>query len=544
MKKRYALLSVFDKESIVALGRGLERLGYSIISTGGTARALQEAGVSCEDIESFTGQKELFAGRVKTLHPRVHAGILARRNKPEDVQEIEKEDLIPIDLVAVNLYPFQEKIDQGVGLEEALENIDIGGPTLIRAAAKNFPHVLVLVDPQDYEKVLTALEEGEVSREFRCKLASKAFHHTAAYENNIQEFFQRVENKLAAYEDILEEPERSVDEMVDSLQKSSTSEDGFPARISLEANKLMDLRYGENPHQEAALYSRGSKEPGTIVGSELISGKPLSYNNLLDAEAALNIVLDFNFPTCSVIKHNNPSGVGSAQDLLSAMEKALYSDLQSAYGSIIACNGTVEEEHARFIVGNIPFVEVIIAPSFKKEALTILTGRWQNLRLLRTGPLPEKLKAEWELRSLRGGFLLQDGDQIATDVAAFKVVTDRQPEDDELADLVFTWQVAKHVKSNAIVLGSKKGTVGIGAGQMSRVDAARMAVMKAGRRAQGAVMASDAMIPFPDALEVCHEAGVRAVIQPGGSKGDDRVIEMANRANLAMVFTSVRHFRH
>lgn len=536
-----ALLSVYDKKEILTLGRGLVDLGYEIVSTGGTARTLKGEGIDCHEIETITGQEELFGGRVKTLHPAVHAGILARRDNIEDMQSLAKAGFMPIDIVAVNLYPFLEMIKQNINLKTALEYIDIGGPTLIRAAAKNFPSVLVVVDPDDYGHVLEMLARGEISFAERRRLATKAFTHTAAYEKSIAQYFNSlpkdcssdfIAGEIAAEEDMRIEGE-------DIAKLAAGTE--LPSSLYLTGHKVLDLRYGENPHQRAALYQTVTGEIGTMTDSRLLCGKPLSYNNILDAEVALNIVLDFKEPACSVIKHNNPCGAGSGETLLVAMERALSGDPLSAYGSIIACNRPFTVEEARLIIEQ-NFVEVIIAPSFTKEASSLCQGRWKNLRLLETG---DPFRGQgWEVRSLRGGFLVQEKDLARIDPEDLEIVSDRQPTDKEIRELLFAWQVVKHVKSNAILLAKDLTAVGIGAGQQSRVDAARIAVSKAGARAQGAVVASDAMIPFPDTIDICAKAGVTAVIQPGGSRRDKEAIATANKYNIAMIFTKMRHFRH
>ncbi len=540
MAKR-ALLSVYNKKEILTLGRGLANLGYEIVSTGGTARTLKGDGIDCHEIETITGQEELFGGRVKTLHPAVHAGILARRDNIEDMQSLAKASFTPIDIVAVNLYPFLEMIKQNINLKTALEYIDIGGPTLIRAAAKNFPSVLVVVDPDDYSHVLEMLAQGEISFTERRRLAAKAFTHTAAYEKSIAQYFNSLPKDCNG--DFIAAEFGGEEDMFivgkDITELTATAD--LPSSLYLKGHKMLDLRYGENPHQRAALYQATTGEKGTMTDSRLLSGKPLSYNNILDAEVALNIVLDFKEPACSVIKHNNPCGAGTGESLVLAMERALSGDPLSAFGSIIACNRPFTAIEARLMVEQ-SFVEVIIAPSFTEEAVAICQDRWQNLRILETGS-PSRDHG-WEIRSLRGGFLVQEKDLAQFDLEDLEVVTDKKPTEKEMQELLFAWQIVKHVKSNAILLGKDLTAVGIGAGQQSRVDAARIAVSKAGPRARGAVMASDAMIPFPDTIEICAEAGVTAVIQPGGSRRDKEAIAAANKYNIAMIFTKMRHFRH
>jgi len=507
MVKR-ALISVYNKKGLEVLGPGLQKLGYEIISTGGTKKFLEQNGVKCREVAKITGQAELFGGRVKTLHPAIHAGILARRNNAQDMEELEKADFGPIDLVVVNLYPFAAVRRGGGGHEEILENIDIGGPTMVRAAAKNYNDVLVVVDPERYSWLLEKLNDGEISSEDRKNLARKAFAHTAAYELEIADYFYPEEERI------------------------------FPIR----AEKVRDLRYGENPQQKASLYSR-EKTKGTVVGSKQLSGKPLSYNNLLDTEAAWQMVLEFPDPTWAIVKHGNPCGLAADEDSLEALKKARKGDPVSAFGSVVASNSEVREKEAKNLAEE-QFVEVLIAPTITSSARKVLEERWKNIRLLEAGGYPTELFKEPEIRSLLGGFLVQDRDAPAREKLELKVVTSLEPSEEELEEFLFAWQAAKHVKSNAILLAKNRTAVGIGAGQMSRVDATRMAIWKAGKRAKGSYLASDAFIPFPDTLELAHSAGVKGIIQPGGAKRDEEVIAEANRLGLIMVFTGRRHFRH
>ena len=508
MKIKRALLSVSNKEGLVEFARGLAELGVELIATGGTARALREAGLAVHPIEAVTGFPEILGGRVKTLHPAVHGGILARRDEAH-LAELEAQGIAPIDLVAVNLYPFAETVAKpGTTLAEAIEQIDIGGVALLRAAAKNFAHVAVVSDPADYTSILAELQEQDgLSIATRQYLALKAFRHTASYDAAISRYLT-----------------------------THFEEAAFPDALHLSLTRLADLRYGENPHQRAALYGFGEGE--SPLGGHLLQGKALSYNNILDLDAAWRIASDFAAPTLAIIKHGNPCGVASAPNLADAFRAALASDPVSAFGSIIAANHPFDGEVA-LALGDL-FVEAIAAPAFTSEAREALTSR-PNCRLLEMSSTEDRA---WEMRSVRGGFLVQEEDVISEDEAAWKVVTERKPTADEFGALRFAWKVAKHVKSNAIVLGRAMATVGVGAGQMSRLDAVRLAIAKADQRAHGAVLASDAFFPFPDGVEEAAKAGVTAIVQPGGSRGDASVIEAADAHGLAMLFTGVRHFRH
>jgi len=492
----------------VEFAQGLAKLGVELIATGGTAHALGEAGLAVCPIEDVTGFPEILDGRVKTLHPAVHGGILARRDQAH-LAEIEAQGIAPIDLVAVNLYSFAETIARpGTTLAEAIEQIDIGGVALLRAAAKNFAYVAVLSDPADYATILAELQEqGDLSSTIRHNLALKAFHHTASYDAAISRYLT---NHFGGA--------------------------NFPATLHLNLTKLADLRYGENPHQQAALYGLGATE--SPLGGNLLQGKALSYNNILDLDAAWRIASDFAAPTLAIIKHSNPCGVASDPNLVDAFRAALASDPVSAFGSIIAANRPFGGEVA-LAMGDL-FVEAIAAPAFTSEAREVLAER-HNCRLLEMSGMKD---VAWEMRGVRGGFLVQEQDTIAEDEAAWKVVTERQPTAEELETLRFAWKVVKHVKSNAILLARGTATVGVGAGQMSRVDAVRLAVAKADGRTQGTVLASDAFFPFPDGVEEAAKAGVTAIVQPGGSRGDAAVIKAADAHGLAMLFTGVRHFRH
>ena len=510
-----ALLSVYDKRELVTFAQGLAALGVELVASGGTARKLRAAGLTVTDVSQVTGFPEVLGGRVKTLHPAIHAGILARPT-PEHKAELAAHGLEPIALVVCNLYPFvQVTANPDVTIEEAVEQIDIGGVTLLRAAAKNFERVTVVVDPADYAGVLEELRtDGAVSLTTRRRLAYKAFAHTAAYDEAIRRFFAR--RGFAAQE---ETP-------------------SFPDRLTLTLERQQVLRYGENPHQQAALY----RWPGVEgpMGGRLLQGKPLSYNNLLDLDAAWRAAQDFDEPTVVIVKHTNPCGLASAESLEAAYGPALAGDPVSAFGSIIAANRPFDAATARQL-GDL-FVECVVAPAFTPEALKVLSAR-KNLRLLEMPPSPTSDWA-WEARTVQDGLLLQEPDTAPEDPAAWRVATRREPTDAEWTALRFAWRAVKHVKSNAIVFAGGTALVGVGAGQMSRVDAVRLAVLKAGDRCQGAVMASDAFFPFPDGVQVAADAGVTAVIQPGGSVRDEQVIAAADEAGLAMVLTGRRHFRH
>ncbi|MBX3080200.1 MAG: bifunctional phosphoribosylaminoimidazolecarboxamide formyltransferase/IMP cyclohydrolase [Anaerolineae bacterium] len=490
-----ALLSVYDKSGLVEFARVLADLGWELVASGGTARALTEGGLSVINVDSLTKHPEVLGGRVKTLHPAVHAAVLAR-DIPEDMQTLHDLDYTPIDMVVSNLYPFEETVSNpNVTLEAAVENIDIGGVALQRAAAKNFERVLVITDPADYKRVATALNEGRVDLNFRRGLAEKAFYETSQYDMAIFSYL------------------------------TDQSNDGYP------------LRYGENPHQSARFIS---DEPNKILGGTLLGGKELSYNNLLDLDAAYSAVEQFTRPTAIIVKHLSPIGIASADTISAAFTNALAADPVSAFGGVIAVNGLVDMGLVDAL-GSL-FVEVLAAPRFSDEAVIALrTGR-KNCRLMQMDTLRQSRLAE--SRTVRGGRLVQSVDIGDPEDAQWKVVTERAPTDDEMASLRFAWKACQFAKSNAIVLAVGETTVGIGGGLPSRVDAAILAIQKAGERSKGAVMASDAFFPFPDSVEAAIRAGVTAIIQPGGSVRDDQSIATANAAGVAMVATGVRHFRH
>ncbi len=515
MPKR-ALLSVYDKTGIVALGRGLISLGYDLISTGGTLTALEAAGVAVTPVSAVTSFPEILDGRVKTLHPRIHGGLLARRDDPAHMSALSAHQIAPIDVVAANLYPFGATIARvDVTLSDALEQIDIGGPAMIRAAAKNFRGVLVLTDPADYESVLEELRAGELPEERRQTLAAKAFAHTAAYDAVVAEY----------------------------LRDSET----WPEEVAFAGRLARTLRYGENPQQRAAAYRRsrvGAQIQG-VLDAEQLAGKALSFNNLLDADAAWGAIQDLDLARAAVaiVKHTIPCGLAERDALSAAFDEALRGDPVSAFGGIVALNGPVDGDTARHVAGT--FFEVVVAPGFDDDALDIL-GRKKSLRLLRmpSGPERETDSGDWDVRPIAGGFLVQTPDRCPSDPASWRTVTAREPEPGEMDDLVFAWHAVRHVKSNAIVLARDRAIIGVGSGQPNRLESVCVAVAKAGDRAAGSVLASDAFFPFPDGLEAALAAGVTAAIQPGGSVRDDEVIAAADRAGLAMVFTGTRHFRH
>jgi phosphoribosylaminoimidazolecarboxamide formyltransferase/IMP cyclohydrolase len=526
--KRRALISVTDKTGIVEFGRGLAELGFEILSTGGTFRVLQEAGVPAEEVADYTGFPEMMDGRVKTLHPKVHGGLLARRGHAEDEAAMAAHGIDRIDVVAVNLYRFRETVRrEGVTREQIVENIDIGGPSMLRSAAKNHASVAVVVDPADYGTVLDAMRahDGQVPQDLARELAGKAYSHTAAYDTAIARWF--------------------ADE---SARERGGARHG--AAYLQSGQKVQDLRYGENPHQHAALYADPDHSGPGLAQARQLSGKELSFNNILDLDAALGLVLEFDEPAFVIVKHNNPCGTATASSSVDAFIAALDADPLSAYGGIVATNRPLDLPTAEAMVARGTFVEAVVAPGVQPEALAKLgEAKWgKNVRVLELGGLPVPAPIP-TVRMVSGGFLVQDLDARGVAPAGDAVPTKRAPTSDEAAALDFAWKVCKHVKSNAIVLARREPngacvSVGVGAGQMSRVDSVQIAVQKAGDRAKGAVLASDAFFPFADGLEAAIAAGVTAAIQPGGSKRDDEVVAAADAAGLAMRLTGVRHFRH
>jgi phosphoribosylaminoimidazolecarboxamide formyltransferase / IMP cyclohydrolase len=502
-----ALVSCFDKSGVAELGRALHALGVELLSTGSTAGVLRDAGVPVTEVAEVTGFPECLDGRVKTLHPAIHAGILADRTDPAHVAELAALEVQGIDLVVVNLYPFTDTVSSGAPDADVIEMIDIGGPTMVRAAAKNHGSVGVLVDPADYPAVLDELAEaGGLSAPLRRRLAARAFQHTAAYDAAVADWFQR--------------------------------EHEVPEQLHLAVPVRQRLRYGENPHQQAAFYAL--PDAGGIAAAEQLHGKELSYNNLLDTDAAWGMAVELDAPCVAIIKHTNPAGFAVADDLETAYVRALEGDPVSAFGGIVAANRTIDAATAARITE--VFTEVVIAPGYDVDALGLLIAK-KNLRILRV-PDAERPGPGRQLRSVAGGMLLQDADAAEEPWDAWQVVTRTQPDEHTLADLRFAWIAAKHTKSNAIVLASDGQVVGVGAGQMSRVDSVRLAVERSGDRHVGAVLASDAFFPFRDGPDAAAQAGIRAIVQPGGSVRDDEVIAAADEHRLPMVFTGRRHFRH
>ncbi|GEN57184.1 bifunctional purine biosynthesis protein PurH [Halolactibacillus alkaliphilus] len=510
MKKR-ALLSVSDKTGLVPFAKGLIELGFELISTGGTLKALHEGGLEALQVSEITGSDEILDGRVKSLHPVIHGGLLARRDNENHMKQLAERGMHLIDVVVVNLYPFKETIKRpDVTEAEAIENIDIGGPTMLRSAAKNFRDVTVVVDPTDYDRVLTSLQAGS-DHEMRKQLAAKVFRHTAHYDSLIAEYFVTL------------------------------TEEKDTETLSLSYELKQSLRYGENPHQEAAFYEKAHYQGASIAHCKQLNGKELSYNNIQDANAALEIALEFNEqPVAVAIKHMNPCGVGIGETIEEAFGKAYDADPISIFGGIVALNREVNKATAEQL--KTIFLEIVIAPSFSEEALAILKEK-PNLRLLETAFIKDTSDKK-KVVSVLGGLLVQDRDEGSIQLNDLDVVTDRQPTAEELEALLFGWRVVKHVKSNAIVLATKDQTVGVGAGQMNRVGAAKIAIEQANEKAKGATLASDAFFPMPDTVENAALSGITAIIQPGGSKRDQESIDMCNKHGIAMVMTKMRHFKH
>lgn len=507
-----ALISVSDKSNIIEFAKKLVGFGVNIISTGGTEKALKQEGIEVVNISDVTGFPECLDGRVKTLHPKIHAGILAMRDNREHMEQLKNLDIDTVDMIVVNLYPFKRTIlKDGVTLEEAIENIDIGGPTMLRAAAKNYRDVVVLVDPKDYEIVLSEMEEtGTVSEKTKFYLAYKVFNHTAAY-----------------------------DALIASYLREKSGREGYDDSITLTYEKAQDMRYGENPHQKAAFYREPVPVPGSLACAEQLHGKELSFNNINDTNGALELLKEFSGTTCIAVKHANPCGVGTGSSVYEAYTRAYECDPVSIFGGIVAINDTVDSKTAEEI--NKIFVEIVVAPGYTDEALEILKSK-KNIRILKLDNIREKNLKAVDLKKVNGGILIQDGD--LGELTEITVVTDRKPTEEEMKDLEFAWKVVKHVKSNAIALAKDNMTVGIGPGQVNRIWAAENAIRQAGDRSKGAVMSSDAFFPFPDVVEAAAKAGVTAIIQPGGSLNDKLSIEACNKYGIAMVFTGMRHFKH
>ncbi|MCL2679062.1 MAG: bifunctional phosphoribosylaminoimidazolecarboxamide formyltransferase/IMP cyclohydrolase [Dehalococcoidia bacterium] len=509
-----AIISVSDKSGVTDFARELAELGFEVFSTGGTKKSLAESGVPVRSISDITGFPEILDGRVKTLHPMVHGGLLARRDLPSHMEELKKNVITPIDLVAVNLYPFVQTVSKaGVTLTEALENIDIGGPTMIRASAKNFPSVIVVVDPADYELVLSKLKSGGLDITERKRLAQKAFQHVAIYDTAISQYLRQ-------------------------------DQPGFPEEVTIALKKRYDLRYGENPHQKAAFYSELNvvRSDSGITWAKQLWGKELSFNNILDAEAAWSTAADFPDPTVAVVKHTNPCGLASHDDVDEAYRRAFAGDPVSAFGGIVACNRSITLKMAQEMSAT--FYEIAIAPGFDEDALEELKKK-KNLRILLVDSDCVTGAREYlDYRRVRGGMLVQDADTLDENVLKLQTVTKRAPTPAEIDDLKFAWRAVKHIKSNAIVLVKDKTLLGMGCGQPNRVVSVFLAKNKAGDKAKGSIMASDAMFPFSDSVEQAAEGGISAIIQPGGSIRDEDSIKAADEHNIAMVFTGIRHFLH
>jgi len=512
-----ALISVSDKTGVETMAKGLVGLGADILSTGGTAKMLQDAGVEVMEVADYTGYPEIMNGRVKTLHPKIHGGLLGRRSVEAHMQQMKDQGIVPIDVVVVNLYPFESTIAKpGCTFEEAIEHIDIGGPSMLRSAAKNHEDVLVVVDPQDYARVLEALQSGTVSLSLRRELAKKVFFHTARYDSLIANYL--------------------------NSQLTESSEQKFPSLLTLAYEKVDDLRYGENPHQAGAVYQNRHTKEASVCQAKQLHGKAMSYNNYLDANSALELAKEFDETVVVIVKHTNPCGVALGDTAVEAYVRARETDPVSAFGGVIACNRDVDVAMAKEVTST--FVEVLIAPSFTEEALTELQ-RKKDLRLLAVGSLETAQRERLDMKKIVGGILLQDRDLGSLrELGDLTIPSQRQPTNEEYQACDFAWKVCKHVKSNAIVFATSQQTVGIGAGQMSRVDSVKLAQMKANLPIKGCVMASDAFFPFRDGIDAAVNAGITAVIQPGGSIRDKEIIQAVDEQQVAMILTGMRHFRH
>jgi phosphoribosylaminoimidazolecarboxamide formyltransferase/IMP cyclohydrolase len=514
-----ALVSVSNKLGLAGFAKGLVSAGVEIYSTGGTRRHLEAEGIPVRDVSDYTGFPEMMDGRLKTLHPKVHGGILCRHDNPEDMKALAEHGILTFELVVVNLYPFETTVARpGVTEEEAIEQIDIGGPTMVRAASKNFAFTTIATRPEQYSAILDQVTAtGATTFELRKQLAGEAFAHTAAYDQAIAAYFAGLR-----------------------------TEDEFPGTVSVTLKRKAVLRYGENPHQKAALFGRRDAPAANLVSAMQLHGKELSYNNLLDLDSALAIVRDFAAPAAAVIKHNNPCGAAVASTLAEALAKAMAGDPLSAYGSVLGLNRVVDAASAEVLAEPGLFVEAIVAPDFDLAALEILTTRpkWKaNVRLMKVGNL-DQMAERWQFRCIEGGVLMQEADVLPDPEAEWQVVTKTQPQREQMDDLRFAWAIVRHVKSNAIALAKDQMLLGAGAGQMSRVDSVEIAIKKAGDRVTGSVLSSDAFFPFPDSIERAAAAGVKAIVQPGGSKNDPKVIEACDQFGLPMIFTGRRHFKH
>ncbi len=514
-----AIISVSDKLGLADFARGLVAAGVELYSTGGTRKHLESEGIPVRDVSDYTGFPEMMDGRLKTLHPKVHGGILCRHDNPEDMQSLAKHGILTFELVVVNLYPFEATAARkGVTPEEVIEQIDIGGPTMVRAASKNHAFTTIATSASQYSEILEAVAtHGGTTLEMRRRLAGEAFAHTARYDRAIAEFFAGM-----------------------------TAEGPFPGTVTTSLTRKAVLRYGENPHQQAAVYAKPESTGASVVAARQLNGKELSYNNLLDLDSALAIVRQFSDPAAVVLKHNNPCGAAVADTLATALQRAMDGDPLSAFGSVLGLNRTVDAASAEVLAAPGLFVEAIVAPRFDPAALEILTTKpkWKaNVRLLEVGDMA-RAQPQWVLRHLHGGALMQEADVLADPEDIWKVVTEKKPTEQEMNDLRFAWEMVRHVKSNAIVLCKDRMLLGAGAGQMSRVDSTEIAIKKAGDRSRGSSLGSDAFFPFPDSIEKAAAAGVTAVIQPGGSKNDEASITACNKFGIAMIFTGRRHFKH
>lgn len=510
-----ALISVSDKTGITGFARELEKRGIEIISTGGTAKTLMDAGIKVVNVSDITGFPECLDGRVKTLHPKIHAGLLAIRSDEEHMRQLKELNIDTIDMVVINLYPFKETIlKDNVQLEEAIENIDIGGPTMLRAAAKNYQDVVVIVDPSDYDAVLKEMDEtGDVSLKTKFKLAYKVFELTSHY-----------------------------DTLISKYMKEQLGEEFFPENLTLTFEKVQDMRYGENPHQKAVFYREVGSNSGCISSAKQLHGKELSFNNINDANGALDLIKEFDEPTVVAVKHANPCGVASADNIYDAYIKAYEADPVSIFGGIIVANREIDERTASEI--NKIFIEIVIAPSYTKEAFEILSQK-KNIRILQLDNISAKLPdGTYDMKKVAGGLLVQTYNNQLINMDDLRCVTEKKPTQDELEDLIFAMKVVKHSKSNGIALARNKQSLGVGPGQTNRIMAARIAIEYAGERSKGAVMASDAFFPFPDCVEAAAKAGITAIIQPGGSIKDQESIDACNKYGIAMIFTGIRHFKH
>ncbi|SHE77320.1 phosphoribosylaminoimidazolecarboxamide formyltransferase / IMP cyclohydrolase [Tissierella praeacuta DSM 18095] len=507
-----ALISVFHKEGIVEFASELKKLGWEIISTGGTYKILKESGIEVIEVNNVTNFPEILDGRVKTLNPYIHGGLLYIRDNENHIKTIEDMKIDPIDMVVNNLYPFEETINKlNVTHEEIIENIDIGGPSMIRAAAKNYKDVTVIIDPSDYEQVLNELKfEGKTTFRTRQYLARKVFNYTAYYDTLISNYFNEIEEVI------------------------------FPEKLTLAYKSKEELRYGENPHQKAAFYKEVGKKEGTLAGAIQLHGKELSFNNINDANGCIEALKEFDEPTVVAVKHANPCGIGSGKDILEAYKKAYECDKVSIFGGIIAANREIDEKVAEKI--NQIFIEIVMAPSFTEKALEILTQK-KNIRIMQIDSIIDRKYKELDIKKVLGGLLVQDKDRILLN-EEIKIVTKNQPTEKQMEDLLFAWKAAKSVKSNGVVIAKDKATIGIGLGEVNRVWAVQNAIERAGEKVKGAVLASDGFFPFKDSIELLSSAGVAAIIQPGGSLKDSEVIEEADKNSISMIITGIRHFKH